>query len=247
MNSEPGPGDTLEALPSPGPLDEAPEPESARDWFEWHAPYEQPGSALAFRLAAVQSHILQAIEAAPPGEVRVVSFCAGQGRDLLGVLGPHPRRNDVRARLVELDPRNVAFARQSVTQLGLDDRVEVREGDAADRSAYAGLLPAQLVICCGVFGNVSNEDVHRIVDAMPGFCDRGATLVWTRHRRPPDLTVEVRRWVAEAGFEEIAFTAPEHLGFVGVGAARWPGEPGGDWAAAGERLFTWRPDLLPPG
>jgi hypothetical protein len=33
----------------------------------------------------------------------VISLCAGQGRDLLGVLADHPRREDVRARLVELD------------------------------------------------------------------------------------------------------------------------------------------------
>jgi hypothetical protein len=46
------------------------------------------------------------------GEVRLISLCAGQGRDLIGVLTGHPRRDDVRARLVELDERNVVLARQ---------------------------------------------------------------------------------------------------------------------------------------
>ncbi|GHD35622.1 hypothetical protein GCM10010335_31060 [Streptomyces galbus] len=32
-------------------------------------------------------------------------MCAGQGRDLIGVLAGHPRRDDVRARLVELDEK----------------------------------------------------------------------------------------------------------------------------------------------
>ena len=36
----------------------------------------------------------------------------GQGRDLLGVLADHPRRDDVRARLVELDVRNTALAEE---------------------------------------------------------------------------------------------------------------------------------------
>jgi hypothetical protein len=35
------------------------------------------------------------------------------GRDVIGVLAGHPRRDDVRARLVELDERNVAVARQA--------------------------------------------------------------------------------------------------------------------------------------
>jgi DNA replication and repair protein RecF len=40
-------------------------------------------------------------------------------RDLIGVLASHPRRGDVRARLVEIDPRNVAFAEAGARQAGL--------------------------------------------------------------------------------------------------------------------------------
>jgi hypothetical protein len=54
----------------------------------------------------VQAMVADALERVPPGPVRVVSLCAGQGRDLLGVLADHPRRGDVTARLVELDPGN---------------------------------------------------------------------------------------------------------------------------------------------
>jgi hypothetical protein len=42
----------------------------------------------------------------------MIRLCAGQGRDVVGALVDHPRRVDVVARLVELDPRNVAHAQR---------------------------------------------------------------------------------------------------------------------------------------
>ena len=74
----------------------------SRDWREWHTAYDGD-TPLTQRLAIVQARIADALDAAPPGPIRVISMCAGQGRDLLGVLADHPRRADVRARLVELD------------------------------------------------------------------------------------------------------------------------------------------------
>src|SRR5271154_2837323 len=72
-------------------------------WVAWHDAYDDPSSPLSARLATVQSHIEEALDRAPAGEVRVVSICAGQGRDLVGVLAGHRRRTEVRARLVEAD------------------------------------------------------------------------------------------------------------------------------------------------
>src|SRR5205823_8039555 len=74
------------------------------DWQAWHQRYDDPGSELSRRLAAVQTQVRAALDRAPAGPVPVVSLCAGQGCDLLDVLEDHPRRADVRARLVELDP-----------------------------------------------------------------------------------------------------------------------------------------------
>jgi hypothetical protein len=37
----------------------------------------------------------------------------------------------------------------------------------------------------------------------------GATVIWTRHRRLPDLTPQIRAWFTESGFDEIAFEALE--------------------------------------
>ncbi|SEH03324.1 hypothetical protein SAMN05444920_13542 [Nonomuraea solani] len=69
-----------------------------RDWVAWHDHYDVPGSALERRLAVVRRWVGAALD---EGASRVVSLCAGQGRDLLPVLAAHPRRAQVRARLVE--------------------------------------------------------------------------------------------------------------------------------------------------
>jgi hypothetical protein len=82
------------------------------DWRAWHRQYDDPDSELSRRLEAVQAQIRAAIDRAPAGPVPVIKLCAGQGRDLLGVLADHPRSADVRARLVELDPELAAWARE---------------------------------------------------------------------------------------------------------------------------------------
>ena len=71
-----------------------------RDWYAWHHDYDEPDTARAQRLAAIQDQIWTALDVAPPGALHAVSLCAGQGRDLIGVLAGHPRRDDVTARLV---------------------------------------------------------------------------------------------------------------------------------------------------
>ena len=63
----------------------------ARDWHEWHRGYDQPESPLSQRLGIVQDNIRTALDAAPPGPIHVVSMCAGEARDILGVLEDHPR------------------------------------------------------------------------------------------------------------------------------------------------------------
>ena len=128
------------------------------DWVEWHAGYDDPGSRLAHRLRIVQEQIRAGLDRLPPGPVTVVSLCAGQGRDVIEVLASRPRRADVRARLVELDPRNADAATAAARSAGLDG-VEAVVGDAGLADAYAGLVPADLVVACGVFGNLTDADV----------------------------------------------------------------------------------------
>jgi len=62
-----------------------------RDWHEWHAAYDNPDSGLARRLSWVQDRIRAALDAAPAGQVRAISLCAGQGRDLIGALAEYQK------------------------------------------------------------------------------------------------------------------------------------------------------------
>ncbi|HEY1486966.1 MAG TPA: class I SAM-dependent methyltransferase [Micromonosporaceae bacterium] len=187
-------------------------------WQEWHANYADPDSSLSQRLRVVQGHIRAALDAAPPGDIRAISLCAGEGRDLLGVLADHPRRADVVARLVEWDPELAARAREAST-----GRIDVRTGDAADLANYAGYLPADVVLTCGIFGNISDDDIHTTIAAHRQLCATGATVIWTRHRREPDLVPRICQWFAEAGFELVAVTEPGMR--FGVGVHRFTGTP----------------------
>lgn len=185
------------------------------DWAEWHEAYDDPDNPLARRLRTVQTHIRAALDAAPPGPVRAISVCAGQGTDLLGVLADHPRAGDVTGRLVELDPRNTAA-------IDAPPGIEVVTGDASLTDAYAGAVPADLVLVCGVLGRV--DHLGNLVRVLPQLCATGGVVIWTRHRRPPDRTPRVRRLLARAAFEEIAFDAPEDEHWT-VGSHRHAGEP----------------------
>jgi hypothetical protein len=194
-------------------------------WQAWHEPYADANSYLSQRLAVVQSHIHSFLDAATPGPIRVVSLCAGEGRDLLGVLPSHARREDVHARLVELDPGNAAVARAAARDAGLS-QVEVVVGDAAMTDAYAGAVPAELVLACGVFGNIVDADIRRTIEALPQLCAPHATVIWTRHRLEPDLTPTVRGWFGDSGFTELAFDAPEREDLkFSVGVNRYEGAP----------------------
>ena len=206
------------------------------DWSQWHDDYDLPDSNLARRLQAVRDRIRQALDACPPGPLRVVSVCAGQGRDLLGVLPQHPRRDDVTARLVELDPRNAASAESAARAAGLRN-VEVVVGDAALTGSYRGMVPADLVLMCGVFGNITDEDIERTVGHCAQLCAHGATLVWTRHRKAPDLAPRICEWLEARGFERQWLSDPG-AGF-GVGVHRFAGEPEPLEPSPGTRMFTF--------
>ena len=209
-----------------------------RDWAAWHEAYDDPSSFLNVRLRMVRQRLSEAIGAAPAGPVRLVSLCAGQGRDVIGVLPGHPRRDDVRAVLVESDPRNAEVASRAAAHAGLL-QVEVREADAAAVASFADALPADVLLLCGIFGNVSDEDIKFTIEAASTMCRPGGTVIWTRHRRPPDLTPQIRAWFAASGFDELAFDAldtEDRLMTVGANRLRRAATAG----LPGRALFTFR-------
>jgi hypothetical protein len=207
----------------------------AKDWVAWHGAYDEPDSALTRRLHAVQDRIRDALDLAPPGPVRALSLCAGQGRDLIGVLAGHPRRDDVMARLVELDPRNSEAAAEAARAAGLVG-VDCVTGDASHTDAYVGAIPAELILACGVFGNITDTDIERTISILPQLCAHGGYVVWTRNRKPPDITPALCQWFEKYGFEQCWLAGPE-LGDYGVGMHRFTGTP--EPLERGVRMFTF--------
>src|SRR4051812_32228427 len=96
---------------------------SRTHWEAWHADYADPTSALSIRLVAVRSEIRAALDrwrAAGHTELlTVLSACAGDGRDILGVLAEPAYRWPATVSLLETDPRNLARAERSCREAGL--------------------------------------------------------------------------------------------------------------------------------
>jgi hypothetical protein len=213
--------------------DEANVREPRRDWRVWHADYDDPGSDLSRRLRCVQGHITTFLDERP-GPVRVVSACAGDGSDLLGVLAGRMDAGRVSGTLLETDPALAQRAEAAAAHLpGL---VQVHTADAGVTDSYAGAVPADLVLLCGVFGNISDADIRATISVLPQLCSPDATVIWTRGRDDADTVSKVRDWFCDAGLVESAFDAPDDARYrVGVhlftGSPR-PLQPGG-------RFFTF--------
>jgi hypothetical protein len=205
------------------------------DWLRWHAAYDDPGSSLARRLGVVRGRIREALASAPGGAtVRVLSPCAGDGRDVLPELarGGHAAT----AMLVEMDRTRAVGAADRARRLGVDGTLVV-VGDAGRTSTFSQALPVDLLLLCGIFANVSEDDIRTTVGAVPGMLRSPGTVIWTRGDSAPDLRPSVRRWFVAAGLEEVGFDGG--TGPFGVGVARLV-SPLDAAPPLPERLFTFR-------
>ena len=185
----------------------APAGRELTDWRQWHQEYDDPASGLSRRRRLVQQRVAACLDRTP-GAGPVGSACAGAGRDLLDVLAARPddaRR--VTARLVELDPALADLARERAAQYA--PGVGVVVGDAGDTDSYAGAVPADLVMLCGVFGNITDDDIRRTVAAVPTLMSPGAVVVWTRGSFETDMAPTIASWFEESGFERTAYHADD--------------------------------------
>jgi hypothetical protein len=187
-------------------------------------------------LGVVQRRLRELLDAAPPGPIRVISICAGEGRDLLGVVPDHPRREDVTGVLVEIDHGIAGLARAAASLAGLA-QFEVVEADAATSDVYAPYVPADIVLACGIFGNISEADLERTVRNLSMLGHASTAVIWTRHRQPPDLTPAIRRWFAESGFQESSFDGLDNENQSGIGVVRLDALPVA--YRSGFRFFTF--------
>jgi hypothetical protein len=218
---------------------------SGRDWRAWHRDYDDPTSSLSRRLADVRRLLgadLDARAAAGQSSLRLLSLCAGDGRDTIPVLAERPGLA-VDAVLVELDPELAEAGRQAASEAGV--ALDVRTGDAGDVTTYRDRFHNDVLMLCGVFGNISDEDVETLVGATRLLVAPGGTVIWTRgstipenpRERPGDPAEWVRGLFVAAGFAEMAFVVPDGAPYR-VGAHRQTDGASSGWVP--QRLFTFR-------
>jgi hypothetical protein len=194
-----------------------------RDYLAWHEEYDRPGSALHLRLLVVMDFLAAALDERPDGPVRLISMCAGQARDVVTVGRRHRRGADICGRLVELDPRNAQGARDAIAEATLSG-LEVLETDAGLSDAYVGAAPADVVLACGIFGNITDDEVERTVRNLPSLCAPDAWVIWTRAPREDGILRTIEEWFVAAGFDSVGLVVGEGDLF-GAGAVRFRGSP----------------------
>jgi hypothetical protein len=149
-----------------------------RTWQNW--PERAYGTRLyQGRLAAVQELLAERLDEAA-GPVRIVSLCAGDGRDVIGTLARRPRGEQVRAWLVELNRQSTLEGRRYATEAGVAEKVSFINGDATLYATYRDVPQAAIVMACGVWGHVPAPQRGRLVRALACLCQEGASVIWTR-------------------------------------------------------------------
>jgi hypothetical protein len=144
-------------------------------------------------------------------------------------------------RLEEVRIRLAALLEGGTGQVRL--AADVRTGDASLPATWRDVLPVDVLMLCGVFGNITDTDMERTVAAARSMVAAGGAVVWTRGNRvpgdptqhPDDPAERVRRVFLAAGFDEVAFVRPADASYR-VGVARLT-TPSTD--PLPDRLFTF--------
>ena len=203
------------------------------DWHVWHEQYGDQDSSLSRRLEVVRRTADKLVADLGPMQ-RVLSLCAGDGRDIIPVFARRSPQQRPGLVLVELDPALAATAEQRAREAGVE--VTVVTGDAGVTETWQGWLPVDVLMLCGIFGNISDEDIRATISASSSMVRPGGAVIWTRgYIDERDLRPQVRRWYDAAGFREITYDEEPH-GY-GVGSNRATEPAAADPLPA--RLFTF--------
>jgi len=208
-----------------------------RDYLKWHDAYDDPTSDLSWRLGQVQAYIRATLDQIR-GQAKVLSLCAGDGRDVLQVLAERDDSSRIKTTLIELHPVLAQRAREFAANAGLAE-VTVRTVDAGDTAAYADAVPADLVIMIGIFGNISTEDLRRTIMTAPQLCRPGAVMLWSRGTSGSEANSLVRGWLTDAGFVELDYREFDQAEGerAALGSARYVGPP--QPLITGRQMFTF--------
>jgi hypothetical protein len=163
----------------------------------------------------VKKQLTGHIDAAAPGPVRLISICAGDGRNVIETLRSHARRADVSAWLVELDIQSVAAGRRNAAELGLSRHVNLIHADATDFATYQMLAPADIVVLVGVWGHVSLNTRATLVNSLHFLCRSGGTVVWTRGAaKGPARVQQIRSLFSQSLWTELQFEFTPDMNWV---------------------------------
>jgi hypothetical protein len=201
----------------------------------WHAQYDDPTSWLTRRLQVVRARLDASLDSVDTARPRLLALCAGDARDVIPVLRSRPDGRRVAAVLVEGDEVLAERARAAAQVAGLPD-LEVRRADAGDVRSFRDVLPVDVLMLCGIFGNIDRPMVRHVVSQVPAIVTSGGFVIWTRGAKgADDPRAEVRRWFVDEGMTEMSFDGPPENYRVGVNrvVASRPGE------LDGGRLFSF--------
>jgi hypothetical protein len=208
------------------------------DWVRWHENYKASRSLKA-RLLVVREHLSKCFDSQPPGVIQVLSICAGDARDLIGLLATHPRKIDVKAHLIENNAELVESGRKIIVEAGFEEQLQFVVADATISSTYLGLAPVDVVLMAGVFGNLRSEEVARLIGSLGSLCKCGGYVVWTRHRRLHNGLNQIaliRQLFSESDFEEVLIEDTSDDRFT-VGSHHYKGV--GQVLRGGVKLFEF--------
>jgi amino acid adenylation domain-containing protein len=195
------------------------------DWVNWHKQYDVT-PRLQARLKIVCKQIGATLDECPASPIKIISVCAGDGRDLINALQNHKRRSDVAAALLDNNPETIARGQQAAAQAGLERQLRFVQADAALASSYLGLGHADLVILSGMLTHLRHEDVSHLIRSLPMLCKSGGWVIWNRHLVLHDGKEQlpiIRKLFQRTGFEEVYFEITDRKGFA-VGRARFAGQ-----------------------
>ena len=178
---------------------------SGKDWKKWHTLYDDDQSGLAKRLRLVQDAIANSL----PNDVlidnyQIIDICAGDGRDLIEVLAHYPEKDHVHSLLVEIDERLATSSEKAASNANIQN-VTVYTGDASVLATYRNVAAADLILLCGIFGNISNEDIEKTIKSLAQLSKQGTRVIWTRHLRQPSVVPEIRNYFINHNFKELDY------------------------------------------
>ena len=195
----------------------------SKDWKKWHTLYNDGESGLAKRLRIVQESISDCLPDAIEERFQIIDICSGDGRDLLDVLDRYPVKDSVHSFLVELDTRLANESGHTASEKNLQN-VTVVNGDASLLSIYKDVSRADLILLCGVFGNISNDDIQNTIEALPQISKQGAKVIWTRHLRQPEVMPTIQDLFRTSGFIEVNIKTTDDQSYV-IATYEFKGSP----------------------